>query len=90
MGDILLFFAGNSFCTFNRLEKATDITFHIKNITFSLTSMLYPCIKCGYHSFKRFIPRREMRSISSWGPIAFTYVLFWVWKRTLKKKRSPK
>ena len=24
------------------------------------------------------IPPREMHSISSWGPIVFTYVLFWV------------
>ena len=30
---------------------------------------------------KCFIPRREMRSISSGGPIVFTYVLFWVRKR---------
>ena len=27
---------------------------------------------------KCFIPQREMRSISSRGPIVFTYVLFWV------------
>ena len=30
-----------------------------------------------------------MRSISSRGPIIFTYVLFWVSKRTLKKKGHP-
>ena len=29
-----------------------------------------------------------MRSISSSGPIVFTYVLFWVNKRTLKKKQG--
>ena len=37
-------------------------------------------------SSKCFIPRREMHSISSGGPIVFTYVLFWVRKWTLKKK----
>ena len=35
-----------------------------------------------------FIPRREMRSISTRGPIVFTYVLFLVSKRTLEKKNG--
>ena len=40
-------------------------------------------------NFTSFIPRREMRSISSRGPIVFTYDIFWVSKRTFKKKSHP-
>ena len=35
------------------------------------------------------IPRREMRSISSRGPIVFTYVLFWVRKGIFEFQNMP-
>ena len=37
-----------------------------------------------FFASKCFIPRREMHSISSGGPIIFTYVLFWVRKGILE------
>ena len=37
---------------------------------------------------KCFIPRREIRSISSRGPIVFTYVLFWVREGILHFQKS--
>ena len=36
---------------------------------------------------KCFVPWREMRTISSRGPIVFTYVLFWVRKWTFKNNK---
>ena len=44
--------------------------------------------KCEIFIFRRlfviFIPGREMRSISTRGPIVFTYVLFWARKGLLE------